>query len=68
MIEVRFIEAASPYPRQVKEATSFQFSDGILYLHGEGSDPVAAFPQGAVLSVQVDSSGTDCVLDGPTHA
>ena len=56
MIEVRFIKAASPYPQQVKRATSFGFSGGILYLHGEGGDPIAAFPQCAVLSVRK----TDC--------
>ena len=60
MIEVRFIEAAGSYPQQVKEATSFQFSDGILYLRGEGTDCVAAFPQSAVLSVRK----TDCCCQG----
>ena len=54
MLTVRFLDAAA---QEVKDATWFQFSDGILYLYGESNPdaataPLAAFPQCNVLSVR----------------
>ena len=52
MIEVRFIEGGS----QKVKATSFNFQEGVLYLYGEDSAPIAAFPQNNVLSVRKTDS------------
>lgn len=54
MFAVKLIEGGI---QEVKEATWFQFADGILYLYGEdqpgkANGPLAAFPQGNVLSVR----------------